>query len=51
MFAENCSLVALNRKEFREMMIDATIELRRRGLEWKKERDGVCELESWAWRL
>ena len=35
--ADNCSLVPSKRQELPERTVDATVELRRRGLEWKRE--------------
>ena len=44
MFADICYFVSSTRKEFRVMMMEATVELRRRGLEWKK-----VEMVFMAW--
>ena len=35
MFAQDCYLISSSRKELCEMTADATVELRRRTLEWK----------------
>ena len=35
--ADICYWVASNRKELPERMVDSTVELRRRGLGWKRE--------------
>ena len=40
------AFLASNRKELREIMVEAIIELRRRGLEWKIER-----MEFTTWRV
>ena len=44
-FTDNCYWVSSSRKDLREMMMESTVELRRRGLDWRKE-----EMEFRAWR-
>ena len=45
---DNCYLVSSGRMELRVMLMQATVDSRRRGLEWKRERgDGIYGVESW----
>ena len=45
-FADSRHLVFSSKKELCEMMLEATVMLRRRGLEWKQEEMEFCRLGS-----